>query len=96
MRLHGYLAQALPPVESERLRLTQLPSIQKTDVEKLTEAKSLTDLAEVLESKKDERASDVKKALDKWGAIEIVDAAFKGTFFNPKYYTGGLIKFPPL
>jgi len=77
MRLHAFLTQALPPIENERLQLTQLPSIQKTDVDSLTGAKTLTDVAEALESKKDGRASDVKKALDKWGATEIVDAAFK-------------------
>lgn len=78
MRLHAYLAQALPPIENERLRLTQLPSIQKTDIEILADAKDLTEVAEVLETKKDGRASDVKKALEKWGTTEIVDAAFKG------------------
>ena len=78
MRLHAYLAQALPPVEDERLRLTQLPSIQKTDVNALGDAKKLDEVAQVLESKNDGRANDVKKALEKWGCIDVVDAAFKG------------------
>ncbi|KXN80902.1 Translocation protein sec63 [Leucoagaricus sp. SymC.cos] len=77
MRLHAYLAQALPPVDNQRMRLTQLPSIQSKDVEALTDAKTLTDVAEALESKKDGRASDIKKALEKWGTIDIVDVAFK-------------------
>lgn len=80
MRLHAYLAQALPPIENERLRLAQLPSISKTDVEAFANTKNLTDFADALESKKDERVGDVKKALEKWGAIEIVDATFKGAF----------------
>jgi translocation protein SEC63 len=79
MRLNAYFAQALPPIENERLRLTQLPFIQRADVETL-DAKILTDVADVLESKKDERASVVRKALERWGTIEIVDATFKGTF----------------
>ncbi|KAF7775868.1 hypothetical protein Agabi119p4_4261 [Agaricus bisporus var. burnettii] len=77
MRLNAYFAQALPPVEDERLRLTQLPFIQKADVETLGDAKNLTDVADILESKKDKRASVVRKALERWGAIDIVDAAFK-------------------
>lgn len=79
MRLNAYFAQALPPVEDERLRLTQLPFIQKADVETLGDAKNLTDVADILESKKDKRASVVRKALERWGAIDIVDAAFKGS-----------------
>jgi translocation protein SEC63 len=79
MRLHTYLAQALPPVENARARLTQLPSIQSKDVDQLSDAKTLTDVAEALESKQDDRASDVKKALQQWGSLEIVDAAFKGS-----------------
>ncbi|KAF5363456.1 hypothetical protein D9756_000996 [Leucocoprinus leucothites] len=77
MRLHAYLAQALLPVENQRNRLTQLPSIQNKDVESLNDAKTLTDVAQALESKNDDRAGDVKKALERWGAIEVVDAAFK-------------------
>jgi translocation protein SEC63 len=79
MRLNAYFAQALPPIENERLRLTQLPFIQKADVETL-DTKKLTEVADILESKKDERASVVRKALERWGTIEIIDAAFKGTF----------------
>jgi translocation protein SEC63 len=78
MRLHAYLTQAIPPVENQRARLTQLPSIQNKDLESLGDAKSLSDVAAALESRKDDRADNVKKTLDSWGTIDIVDAAFKG------------------
>lgn len=38
----------------------------------------MADLVYSLEGKKDARASDVKKALEKWGRVEIVEASFRG------------------
>ena len=79
MQLYGYLAQALPPSASERLRLTQLPNISSDDVETVApNAKDMSDVLYSLEEKKDPRASDVKKTIQKWGRVEIVEATFKG------------------
>lgn len=78
MHLHAYLAQALPPVKNQRNTLTQLPSIQNKDVQSLSDTKTLTDVAEVFQLKKDERVSDIQKALERWGAPEIVNVTFKG------------------
>ncbi|KAF9468774.1 translocation protein sec63 [Collybia nuda] len=77
MRLHAYLAQALIP-GSDHLRFAQLPGISTAEVDTLAhEARDLGDILSALEKKSDSRALDVKKALQKWGRIEIVDAAFK-------------------
>jgi len=79
MQLYGYLAQALPPSASERLRFTQLPNISSDDVETVApNAKDMSDVLYSLEEKKDPRASDVKKTIQKWGRVEIVEATFKG------------------
>jgi translocation protein SEC63 len=79
MRLHAYLAQALIP-GSERLRFAQLPGIKADEIDTLApEAKDVSDVLSALEKKQDSRAVDVKMALQKWGRIEIVDAAFKGS-----------------
>ncbi|PPQ71741.1 hypothetical protein CVT24_006505 [Panaeolus cyanescens] len=78
MRLNAHLAQALPTNAAEREYLLQLPSISTEDLEKIApEAKTMTDLLHALETKNDSRASDVKRAIQKWGKVEIVDAAFK-------------------
>lgn len=78
MRLNAYLAQALPTNAAEREYLLQLPSISTEDLEEVApQAKTMTDLLHALESKKDSRAADVKRAIQKWGKAEIVDASFK-------------------
>ncbi|PPQ88728.1 hypothetical protein CVT25_009686 [Psilocybe cyanescens] len=78
MRLYGYLAQALPTNASQHLRLTQLPCIKQEDVAPLaTRTKDMTDVLHSLEEKDDPRSKDVKKALEKWGHVEIVSASFK-------------------
>jgi translocation protein SEC63 len=81
MRLHAYLAQALPPrpVKAGPV-VAQLPKISLgEDVEALGDVKGLTEVVNRLEEKGDERAADVKKALDDWGKVDVVDASFKGT-----------------
>ena len=78
MRLHAYLSQALPP-GTERLHFAQLPGIKTDELASLApHAKDIDDFLHVLQEKRDERLGDVKKAIEKWGRIEIVDAAFKG------------------
>ncbi|KAF5388148.1 hypothetical protein D9615_000013 [Tricholomella constricta] len=77
MRLHAYITQALLP-GSERLRFAQLPGIKIDEVLTLApEATDMGDFVHALEEKHDGRVVDVKKAIEKWGRAEIVDAAFK-------------------
>ena len=78
MRLHAYFTQALPPRKG--LELAQLPRIAEDDAKVLrSEVDGLGTIVEHLNAKGDGRAEDVKKALDRWGRVELVDAAFKGT-----------------
>lgn len=77
MRLHAYLAQALPPGEAQ-LRLAQLPGFDPEEAAKHSaESKSLDEFVDALEEKHDERVTDVRKAFEQWGKVQIVDAAFK-------------------
>jgi translocation protein SEC63 len=78
MRLYSSVAQALPPNSSDRLRLTQLPGIDSKDLETLPAKAKMSELLHSLEEKKDPRAGDVKKTLEKWGRVEIVEASFRG------------------
>ncbi|TEB29020.1 translocation protein sec63 [Coprinellus micaceus] len=78
MRLSSYLAQALPPNAPPRVRLTQLPAVSKADLDSITpRPREMTEVLNALEEKGDARVGQVRKALEKWGRIEIVDAAFK-------------------
>ncbi|KAJ3507822.1 hypothetical protein NLJ89_g6088 [Agrocybe chaxingu] len=88
IRLYAFLAQALPPNASDKMRFTQLPGITTEDVAKFAEkakersekdgkVRDMSDLLFELEAKEDGRARDVRKAMEKWGRVEIVDAAFK-------------------
>jgi translocation protein SEC63 len=84
MRLHAYLAQALPPLThlTPYHRLAQLPSIQADEIAELTggsEGLELEEFARRLEDKKDSRAKEVRKAMKTWGRLELVDACFKGS-----------------
>jgi translocation protein SEC63 len=78
MRLHAAFTQALPPNASEHLRLTQLPGLSAEDLQEIApKAKSLTDVLRSLEEKADPRATDVKKAIERWGRVDLVSASFK-------------------
>jgi len=80
MRLHSYLAQAIPLDAPARVRLTQLPSITKADIDAISpRPKDLDDVYAAFSDTTDEKAVQVKKAIEKWGRVEIVDASFKGT-----------------
>ncbi|KAF8164785.1 Sec63 Brl domain-containing protein [Crassisporium funariophilum] len=73
MRLHAYFTQALPPSASERQRFTQLPGIGQDDVKTVgPKAKDMADFLHSLEEKDDPRLKNVKKAMEKWGHVEIV------------------------
>lgn len=79
MRLQAYLAQALPPTVGDNQRFTQLPGIGYDEIHTIApKAKDMSDFLRSLEEKKDPRVNDVKKAMERWGHVEIVDAAFKG------------------
>lgn len=76
MRLHAYLAQALRPGQ-ERLRLAQLPGVNEDAIEGY-QGDELETFVGKLEIKGDERASEIRKAINSWGRLNLVDAAFKG------------------
>ena len=75
MRLHAYITQALLPGK-EQLKFAQLPGV-KLD-EKPGEVENLAEFVESLEERGDRRVEDVRKALQGWGHLELVDATFKG------------------
>lgn len=76
MRLHAYLVQAVFP-GSDRLQFAQLPGIKMDELTSLAPgAKDMDDFVQALEEKQDERMMDVQIAMEKWGRIQIVDAAF--------------------
>lgn len=78
MRLHAYLVQAVFP-GSDRLQFAQLPGIKMDELTSLAPgAKDMDDFVQALEEKQDERMMDVQIAMEKWGRIQIVDAAFNG------------------
>ena len=78
MCLHAHLAQALLP-GSDRLWFAQLPGIKGEEVGKLApHARDLEDFVHALQEKADGRIGEVKKAVETWGRIELVDAVFKG------------------
>ncbi|TFK66638.1 hypothetical protein BDN72DRAFT_799683 [Pluteus cervinus] len=77
MRLQAYLVQALLP-GSEKLQFTQFPGVKSEELADLSpDVKDVTDLVSALEKKHDSRVSDIKKAADKWGRLELVDVSFK-------------------
>jgi translocation protein SEC63 len=79
MRLQAYLAQALPTTTSDNQRFIQLPGIHVDEIRTIApKAKDMTEFLRSLEEKDDPRVNDVKKAMERWGHVEIVDAAFKG------------------
>ena len=82
MRLYAFITQAILPQNfTVKPRLAQLPGIKYSEVvgeNASIQADDVKDVATQLEQKGDGRADDVKKAVDKWGRLEIVDAAYKG------------------
>ncbi|KAI0337570.1 DnaJ-domain-containing protein [Trametopsis cervina] len=77
MRLHAYLTQAVVPGDTS-LRLAQLPGIQETEARQLfNQSDSLESVAVTFEKKGDSRASEIKKAVSRWGRLDLVSASFK-------------------
>lgn len=82
MRLQAYLTQALPPTAADNQRFIQLPGISHDEIHTIApKAKNMSQFLRSLEEKDDPRVNDVKKVMEKWGRVEIVDAAFKGLQF---------------
>ena len=80
MRLHAYLTQALVPGD-DTVRFAQLPGIKQTESKDLASQVSAIDaVPATLEEKSDGRSSEVKKALSRWGKLDVVDASFKGKY----------------
>lgn len=88
MRLHAYFAQALLPSSGDggsRLRFAQLPGINPEEVqlggELAPEANDYEEFVHTLEANKDARAPDIKKAINTWGRLDLVDLSFRGNTF---------------
>lgn len=81
MRLHAYLAQALPPrpdADTTQLRLSAFPDISADEAAQLASRHNgFTSALKSLEASGDARAAEVTKAAERWGRVEIVDAGFK-------------------
>ena len=85
MRLNAHLTQALPlPLgtgkESECLKFAQLPGIRLEEVASFKNLRDVEELAKALEESSDNRALEIRKAVHKWGKIELVDTSFKGDY----------------
>ncbi|KAJ3482277.1 hypothetical protein NLI96_g7099 [Meripilus lineatus] len=77
MRLHAYITQALYPGQTTS-KFAQLPGIKQSEAEEFAkESDGYEDLTISLEEKHDGRLSDIKKAITRWGKLDLVDASFK-------------------
>lgn len=76
MRLHACITQALLPQQNS---LAQLPNIKPDEV---STASDMNELFNKLEGVSDGRVADVKKAIERWGKVDVVDASFKGDFVS--------------
>lgn len=65
--------------DKDWLKFSQLPDISLDEVEKFKDVHGFDRLVQNLESSNDPRAGDVKKAVQNWGNVQIVDSAFKGS-----------------
>ncbi|KZT13196.1 uncharacterized protein LAESUDRAFT_669586 [Laetiporus sulphureus 93-53] len=95
MRLHAYLAQALVPGQNN-LKLAQLPGVSPAEAAELApKAGDMEDLISSLEKNGDERVEEIKKATEKWGKVEVLDASLKvfgERFITPSAFISFLLK----
>jgi translocation protein SEC63 len=84
MRLNAYLAQAvpLPPrvmreSDLEYLKFAQLPGIELKEVPSLKNLSGFDALINSFEASKDARVPEIKKAVQRWGKLEVVETSFK-------------------
>ena len=75
MHLNASFSQALRPGASP---LFQFPGVTEEDV-KENKGKGIAELIARLEARHDQRAPSIRKATERWGKLDIVDAKFKGT-----------------
>ncbi|KIY71750.1 translocation protein sec63 [Cylindrobasidium torrendii FP15055 ss-10] len=71
MRLNAYLTQALLPLQAPA---AQLPGIKGDEV---PFNKPISAVVKDLEDASDARAADARKAVEKWGNVDVLDASFK-------------------
>ncbi|KAH7930315.1 translocation protein sec63 [Leucogyrophana mollusca] len=79
MRLHAYMTQALIPGKEDNY-YAQLPGFEASDAaqpEQSEGADTVETFVSTLEAKKDDRLPEVKKALQTWGRLDVVDVSFK-------------------
>jgi translocation protein SEC63 len=87
MRLNAFLTQALPPSQTvtDELKVAQLPGCSTEDARSLVDQTgevTIPSLVDKLQHRSDPRFDDVKKAAEKWGKFDLVEASFKGTFLE--------------
>jgi translocation protein SEC63 len=75
MHLNASFSQALRPGASP---LLQFPGVTEEDV-KESKGKGIAELIARLEARHDQRATSIRKAAERWGKLDIVDAKLKGT-----------------
>ncbi|KAF7370828.1 J domain-containing protein [Mycena sanguinolenta] len=75
MRLNAFFTQALPPATVPKHQLAQLPSVKPSEVS--ANDNNYAAYADTLEGQSDGRVADVRKALNHWGRVEIVDVSFR-------------------
>ena len=75
MHLNASFSQALRPGASP---LLQFPGVTEEDV-KENKGKGIAELIARLEARHDQRVPSIRKAAERWGKLDIVDAKFKGT-----------------
>jgi len=77
LRMHAYLAQAIPPGRHPML-FAQLPGVQEEEAQKLTESvETIEELVDTLQHDGDDRVQDVKRAAENWGKLDLLHADFK-------------------
>jgi len=75
MRLQAHIVQAILPGKLVPPQ-AQLPGFDGDD--KASDAKDFSSFVSHLEDKGDSRISEVRKALEGWSRLDIVDMSFKG------------------
>jgi translocation protein SEC63 len=80
LRLQACLTQAVAP-DDALARLVQLPGLDADSLRALAPVpRDISDVARALADRQDARVADVRKAVNHWGRVELVDASFRGVF----------------
>lgn len=81
MRLHAYLAQAIPPSSPKPVLLSQFSNISFEDAKSTAEQLGSPDLKSYisfLRQSNHPNTKDAIKTAEHWGRLELVEASFKG------------------